>query len=68
VLGVGVSYRSEDAIVGLLELQITPQLRFGYSYDMVQSDIKDFAPASHEFMLGYDFGHEVPKVRVPRYF
>jgi type IX secretion system PorP/SprF family membrane protein len=68
MLGIGVSYRSEDAIVGLLELQITPQLRFGYSYDMVQSDIKDFAPASHEVMLGYDFGHEVPKVRVPRYF
>ena len=68
VLGVGVSYRSEDAIVGLLQLQLTPQLRLGYSYDMVQSDIKDFAPASHEIMLGYDFGHEVPKVRVPRYF
>jgi len=68
ILGVGVSYRSEDAIVGLLELQITPQLRFGYSYDMIQSDIKDYAPGSHEVMLGYDFGHEVPKVRVPRYF
>lgn len=68
VIGVGVSYRSEDAIVGMIELQLTPQLRLGYSYDMVQSDIKDFAPASHEIMLGYDFGHEVPKVRVPRYF
>jgi type IX secretion system PorP/SprF family membrane protein len=68
VLGIGVSYRSEDALVGLLSLQLTPQLRFGYSYDMIQTDIKDFAPASHEFMLGYDFGHEVPKVRVPRYF
>ena len=68
MIGVGVSYRSEDAIVGLLELQLTPQLRLGYSYDMVQSDIKDFAPGSHEIMLGYDFGHEVPKVRVPRYF
>lgn len=68
ILGIGVSYRSEDAIVGLLELQLTPQLRLGYSYDMVQSDIKDFAPGSHEIMLGYDFGREVPKVRVPRYF
>jgi type IX secretion system PorP/SprF family membrane protein len=68
VLGVGVSYRSEDALVGLLSLQLTPQLRFGYSYDMIQTDIKDYGPASHEFMLGYDFGHEVPKVRVPRYF
>jgi type IX secretion system PorP/SprF family membrane protein len=68
MLGIGVSYRAEDAIVGLLELQITPQLRFGYSYDMIQSDIKNYASGSHEFMLGYDFGHEVPKVRVPRYF
>jgi len=68
VIGIGVSYRAEDAIVGLVELQLTPNLRLGYSYDMVQSAIKDFAPASHEIMLGYDFGHEVPKVRVPRYF
>lgn len=68
IVGVGVSYRSEDAIVGMIELQLTPQLRLGYSYDMIMSDIKDYAPASHEIMLGYDFGHEVPKVRVPRYF
>ena len=68
ILGVGVSYRSEDAIVGLLSLQLTPQLRFGYSYDMTQTDIKDYSSGTHEIMLGYDFGHEVPKVRVPRYF
>ena len=68
VVGIGVSYRSEDAIIGLLSLQLTPQLRFGYSYDMTQSDIKDYSSGSHEVMLGYDFGHEVPKVRVPRYF
>jgi len=68
IIGVGVSYRAEDAIVGLLSLQLTPQLRFGYSYDLTQTEIKDYGTGSHEFMLGYDFGHEVPKVRVPRYF
>ena len=68
IVGVGISYRNEDAIVGLLSLQLTPQLRFGYSYDMTQSDIKDYSSGTHEIMLGYDFGHQVPKVRVPRYF
>ena len=68
IIGVGVSYRSQDAIVGLLSLQLTPELRFGYSYDLTQTDIKDYSSGSHEVMLGYDFGHEVPKVRVPRYF
>jgi len=68
VVGVGVSYRSEDAIVGLLSLQLTPQLRFGYSYDLTQTDIADYSSGTHEVMLGYDFGHAVPKVRVPRYF
>jgi type IX secretion system PorP/SprF family membrane protein len=68
ILGVGLSYRSEDAIVGLLSLQLTPNLRLGYSYDLTQSDIKDYSNGSHEIMLGYDFGSEVPKVRVPRYF
>ena len=50
---IGASYRLEDAIVILAGLNITPNLRLGYSYDMTTSDLKDYSSGTHEIMLGY---------------
>ncbi len=50
---IGGSYRLEDAIVLMAGLNITPNLRLGYSYDMTTSDLKDYSNGSHEIMLGY---------------
>ncbi len=50
---IGGSYRLEDAIVILAGLNITPNLRLGYSYDMTTSDLKDYSSGTHEIMLGY---------------
>lgn len=50
---IGASYRLEDAIVVLAGLNITPNLRLGYSYDITTSDLKDYSNGSHEIMLGY---------------
>jgi type IX secretion system PorP/SprF family membrane protein len=68
VLWLGVSYRTDDAVVGIVELQITKQLRLGYSYDFTMTDIKKFSDGSHEIMLGYDFGYDIMKMKTPRYF
>jgi len=50
---IGGSYRLEDAIVLMAGLNITPNLRLGYSYDMTTSDLKDYSSGTHEIMLGY---------------
>jgi type IX secretion system PorP/SprF family membrane protein len=50
---IGGSYRLEDAIILMAGLNITPNLRLGYSYDMTTSDLKDYSNGSHEIMLGY---------------
>lgn len=50
---IGGSYRLEDAIVILAGLNITPNLRLGYSYDMTTSDLKEYSSGTHEIMLGY---------------
>jgi type IX secretion system PorP/SprF family membrane protein len=50
---VGASYRLEDAMVILAGLNITPNLRLGYSYDLTTSDLKDYSNGTHEIMLGY---------------
>lgn len=48
----GVSYRHQDAVVGLLGVRIG-QLKFGYSYDYTLSDLKNFNSGSHEVALTF---------------
>ncbi|WP_306640205.1 PorP/SprF family type IX secretion system membrane protein [Sanyastnella coralliicola] len=68
-LWLGAGYRTGDALIGMLEYNITPQLRAGYSYDYTLTDINDYSSGSHEIMIGYDFGQDVQiKKRSPRYF
>lgn len=69
VLGVGASYRTEDAVVGLLELRLKQNLRLGYAYDYNISDLQFYNGGSHEFMLRYELGGaKGKKIVSPRYF
>ncbi len=63
----GVSYRTGDAVIGMLEILPTPQWRVGYAYDMGLSQINRYHHGSHELMLQYEFGYRI-RVRDPRYF
>lgn len=65
---IGGSYRLDDSFSGLINFAITPSLRIGYAYDNVTSDIKRFAPASHEFMLLFDLNFPKKVSRSPRFF
>ena len=47
---------------------ITPDLRIGYAYDAVTSDIREFAPASHEVMILFDLNFPKKVSRSPRFF
>ncbi len=51
----GLSYRLQDAIVIMVGMEIIPNLKFGYSYDLTLSDIKTYSSGTHEVMLGYCF-------------
>ena len=64
---VGLSYRTGDALIGMVEFLPTPQWRFGYSYDMGLSAIRPYHNGSHELMVQYEFGYRI-RVRDPRYF
>ena len=64
---LGASFRSGDAVVGMLEVLPKPQLRFGYSYDLGISDITPYHSGTHEVMVQYEFGYRI-KIRDPRYF
>lgn len=68
ILWVGATYRSKDAMVILIEYQVNRKLRFGYSYDLTLSRLKNYQSGSHEIMVGYDFGYNILKIKNPRYF
>jgi type IX secretion system PorP/SprF family membrane protein len=68
ILWIGGSYRTEDSFVGLVEVQLSRQLRIGYSYDFTTTDVKNYSSGSHEIMIGYDFGYDIQKIKTPRYF
>jgi type IX secretion system PorP/SprF family membrane protein len=68
ILWLGASYRTEDAVVAMVEIQLSKKLRLGYAYDFTLTDVKDYSTGSHEIMLAYDFGYDIMKIKTPRYF
>jgi type IX secretion system PorP/SprF family membrane protein len=68
ILGFGASYRTGDAFVGMVELQATSNLRFGYAYDMPFNPLKYFTKGSHELMFRYEIGNFKTKIKSTRYF
>lgn len=69
-VGLGVSYRTGDALVGLFEMQLSPKFRVGYAYDFVISNLKTYnLGGSHELMLRYEFNNpKNQRVMSPRYY
>jgi type IX secretion system PorP/SprF family membrane protein len=67
-IALGVSYRTGDAVVGLVEFQLNNLLRFGYAYDITTSKLKLHNQGSHEIMLRYEFGSVRTSNMSPRYF
>ncbi|MFH1321866.1 MAG: type IX secretion system membrane protein PorP/SprF [Bacteroidota bacterium] len=68
VIWLGVSYRSGDSFVGLVEFQINKQLRLGYAHDFTISCLRHYNSGSHEIIVSYDLGKEAVKMKTPRFF
>ena len=49
----GVSYRTQDAVVGLVGLQFKERYELSYSYDITTSPMSNHSAGSHEIMLGF---------------
>ena len=65
---VGATYRFEDSFGAMVNYAITPNLKIGYAYDHIVSDLKVTTPSSHEFMLLFDLNFPKNVSRSPRYF
>ena len=65
---IGVSYRMEDSVDGLLEININKQLSLGYSYGYPISSLAAVQTGTHEVVLNYRINRNKNIVFSPRYF
>lgn len=68
LVGFGLSYRTGDALVALLEVQLNKNFRLGYAYDQTVNKLSGYVGGTHEIMLRTDLGFNKSKTLTPRYF
>jgi type IX secretion system PorP/SprF family membrane protein len=67
-LWLGTMLRIGDSVGGLFQIQVTNQIKIGYSYDLPISKLGAYSNGTHEFMISYDFNPRSGRIRSPRYF
>jgi type IX secretion system PorP/SprF family membrane protein len=65
---IGATYRLEDSFGAMANFAITPNLRIGYAYDHIVSDLKVTTPSSHEIILLFDLNFPKKVSQSPRFF
>lgn len=59
---------SDNMLIGIIEFEITPSLRIGYSFDYYLNQSGAYNSGTHEFMLGWDISANRTKLSSPRFF
>ena len=63
---VGLSYRIDDSISGMIGVKVNDDFRIGYAYDHTISSLGQFNTGSHEVLLLFDFNRR--NIKSPRFF
>jgi type IX secretion system PorP/SprF family membrane protein len=65
---IGATYRLDDSFGAMVNYAITPDIKIGYAYDHIVSDLKVVTPSSHEIILLFDIRFSKKVSSSPRYF
>jgi type IX secretion system PorP/SprF family membrane protein len=65
-LWVGGSLRSMDSFDFIAEIQVTPTIQVGYSYDFTTSQLSKVEKGSHEIVLNFRVGSKGSSTSLPR--
>jgi len=66
-LTLGLAYRWDDALSGLVGFQINESLFMGYAYDYTTSGLSNYTGGTHEIMLRYEL-KKLGQILSPRFF
>ena len=64
----GLTYRLDDSFGAMVNYAITPNVKIGYAYDHIVSDLNVTTPSSHEFILLFDLNFPKKVSSSPRFF
>lgn len=64
----GVTYRLDDSFGAMVNYAITPNVKLGYAYDHIVSDLNVTTPSSHEIILLFDLNFPKKVSSSPRFF
>ena len=67
-LRLGLAYRWDDSVSGLIGFQLTERLLIGYSYDYTTTELRKFNSGTHEIMLRFELITRDRKLKSPRFF
>ncbi len=67
-LNLGVNYRYEDSVAGILGFQLSPQFNLGYAYDYTTGELTNYNSGSHEIFVRYQWVSRDKKLKSPRFF
>jgi type IX secretion system PorP/SprF family membrane protein len=58
MIGIGASYRADDAVLGIFEFKLSDKLGFGYSYGKSIGDKGVFSQGTHEAIIRLNLGSQ----------
>jgi type IX secretion system PorP/SprF family membrane protein len=64
----GVTYRLQDSFGAMFNYAISPNVKLGYAYDHIVSDLNVTTPSSHELILLFDLNFPKKVSSSPRFF
>lgn len=67
-LWLGINYRLLESAGVLVQVQLSPQFKIGYSFDISTSNLVRSNYGTHELLLSYDLNFSNKKVISPRFF
>ena len=67
-LELGLNYRLDDSLSGMVNFGVTPDLRIGYAYDYTTTNLGDFNSGTHEIFLLWDIDFSKKNLKSPRFF
>jgi type IX secretion system PorP/SprF family membrane protein len=65
---LGLAYRWDDSVSGLIGFQLGPKLMLGYAYDATTTRLSNFNSGTHEIMLRFELRSREKQLKSPRFF
>jgi len=68
VVTLGAAYRWDDAVSGLIGIQVSRNFFVGYSYDYSVTELQKYNNGSHEFMVRFELAPKTNRIKSVRFF